>query len=215
MSAAFEEEYFAANYPDYERQNPPRKLRFYRRLAERALGDRERPRVLDLGCAFGHFLAALPAGWDRSGLDASRFAIEQARRKLPGASLAVADGPEIPFDGPFDLVVSFDVLEHLPELDQTRAAIAAKLAPGGHLIFVVPVYDGPAGALVRLLDRDPTHLHKRSRRSWLEWVEPGFEVVEWWGVLRYLLPGGYYLHLPTRRLRRWTPAIAVVARAKS
>lgn len=208
----YEEEYFAANYRDYERQNPPRKLAFYRRLAELAVGGRERPRVLDLGCAFGRFLAALPPAWELAGVDASRFAIADARRRLPDARLAVARGPEIPFPGPFDLVTSFDVLEHLPELDATRHEVAAKLAPGGAFLFVVPVYDGPTGPLIRLLDRDPTHLHKRPRRFWLDWAAADFAIEDWLGIARYLLPAGPYLHLATRRLRNATPAVAILAR---
>ena len=35
----FEAGYFAANYADYERQNPERKLRFYRQLVEDAHPD--------------------------------------------------------------------------------------------------------------------------------------------------------------------------------
>jgi hypothetical protein len=38
--------------------------------------------------------------------------------------------------------------------------------------------------------------------------------VQWQGILRYLLPGGYYLHLVTEDLRRHTPAIIVVARKR-
>lgn len=208
----FDRSYYERNYRSYELQNPPRKLAFYRALVERAAAGKARPRILEIGCAFGHFLATLDPRWRRCGMDASRYAVGRARRRAPEAAFAVADaGGEIPFAGGFDVIVAFDVLEHLADLARVREALLPRLAPGGRLVFVVPVYDGPTGPLVRLLDRDPTHVHKRSRAFWLDWAGRDLRIVEWWGVYRYLLPGGRYLHRPTRALRGVAPAVAVVA----
>ena len=208
----FDEAYYRRHYASYERQNPPRKLHFYRRLIEEAAGRAPGLRVLEIGCAFGHFLATLDPSWKRFGLDASEFAIENARRRLPEGTFAVGSAERIPFDGPFDAIGAFDVLEHLDDLNGARASIRAKLAQGGHFVFVVPVYDGPTGPIIRRLDRDETHVHKRSREFWLDWARRDFNVLDWRGITRYLLPGGWYLHWPTRRMRRYTPAVAVVAR---
>jgi hypothetical protein len=82
-------------------------------------------------------------------------------------------------------------------------------------VFVVPVYDGPLGWLVRRLDKDPTHVHKMPRNFWLEWAARTFEVVEWLGTYRYLTPLGVYVHFASRRLRRWSPAVAVAARRRN
>jgi hypothetical protein len=73
------------------------------------------------------------------------------------------------------------------------------------------VYDGPTGPIIHALDHDPTHVHKRGRDFWLDWTRQHFVLNRWCGIYRYLLPGGYYVHVPTRLLRRATPAIAVVA----
>ena len=207
----FEREYFESCYRNYARQNPPRKLRFYRRLVESAVPKTGRPRVLDIGCAFGSFLGALDPAWDRSGIDVSEFATEQASRTHPGATFVRADIGEIPLPGPFDIITAFDVIEHVPSLDLVASVVRSRLTVGGAFIFVVPVYDGPTGPIIHLLDRDPTHVHKRSRRFWLDWAETNFVLRDWWGVTRYLLPGGFYMHVPTRVLRGLTPAIAVVA----
>jgi len=211
----FERGYFEKNYRNYDRQNPPRKLRFYRSLAERVAPKDRAPRILDVGCAFGAFVGSLDPTWERFGSDVSRFAIERARERVPAATFAAADFSSIPFPGPFDIVTSFDVIEHVPSLDEVAATVRAKLRPGGHLIFVVPVYDGPTGPIIRLLDHDETHVHKRSRGFWLDWARANFTLVDWWGIYRYLMPGGLYPHVATRFWRRATPAIVVLARRDS
>jgi SAM-dependent methyltransferase len=208
----FEKSYFEKTYRNYSRQNPRRKLRFYRGLVERVVPRNRTPRILDIGCAFGAFLSELDPGWNRFGIDVSEFAIERAARALPDATFARADITEIPFSGPFDVITALDVIEHVPSLEQAASSIKAKLSSDGCILFVVPVYDGLTGPVVHLLDRDKTHLHKRSRGFWLRWAEEHFVPVEWLGLCRYLLPGGYYVHFSTYALRRFTPAIAVVAR---
>src|SRR5262249_3361336 len=109
---------------------------------------------------------------------------------------------------------SFDVIEHIPDLDSTRRSIYSLLKPGGIFVFVVPVYDGPLGWVVHALDKDPTHIHKTRRTFWLDWAAASFEVLEWQGAFRYMTPFGVYLHYPSRILRRGSPAIAVVARRR-
>lgn len=197
---SFEREYFDMAYGDYDAQNPPRKLRFYRGLAARAASGVERPRILELGCAFGSFLASLGPTWSRVGADVSRYAIEEARRRVPNVTFAVCPPGELPIEGTFDVVAAFDVLEHIPEVDAAGDALVRRVAPRGALVFVVPVYDGPTGPLIRWLDTDETHVHKQPRRFWLDWARRrGFLVTveDWWGIYRYLLPGGLYVHLPT------------------
>jgi SAM-dependent methyltransferase len=208
----FDAAYFERSYRTYAGQNPARKLRFYASLVEEAARGRTRPRILDLGCAFGYFLQVLGDGWSKFGVDASEFALEEARRRVPRATLALGRAEDIPFEGAFDVIAAFDVLEHLPGIEAVAAGVDARLAPGGAVVFVVPVYDGPAGPLVRLLDRDTSHVQRRSRRFWLEWAARCWRVESWLGLVRYYLEPFGYLHAPTRAFRRLTPAIAVVAR---
>lgn len=208
----FDRSYFETRYASYERQNPPRKMAFYRRLAEAAAGDCDTPRILDIGCAFGLFLSCLDARWERFGVDASEYAIARARERVPGVQFAVTASSELAFPGPFDVISALDVLEHIPALDDMLKRIAAGLRPQGGFVFVVPVYDGLTGPVIRFLDRDPTHVHKRARDFWLDRVSVHFQVVDWWGICRYLFPGGLYCHLVTKSLRRHTPAIACLAR---
>lgn len=209
---AFEREYYDRVYPDYARQNPPRKLRFYRGLVERAVPGDRAPSILDIGCAFGAFLGSLDPRWRKFGADVSRYATEQAARAVPEATFACGTIREIPFPGPFDVITAFDVLEHIPSLDEVASFVRSRLGPDGRLVFVVPVYDGVTGPIIRLLDHDETHVHKRSRDFWLAWAREHFTLLDWCGIYRYLVPGLGYVHRPTRLWRRFTPAIAVSAR---
>lgn len=211
----FEREYFDANYRNYRAQNPRGKLGFYRRMIERNAPLARPLALLDVGCGLGAFLGSLAErpDYDLAGTDLSEYAIGENRKHWPKVDFRVASATDRPFaDDSFDVVTAFDVIEHVPDLPGVARAVTAMLRPGGVFAFVVPVYDGLSGPVIRALDRDPTHVHKNPRRFWLDWARQHFEVVEWRGMLRYLLPGPWYLHVPTR-LGRWhTPAILVVCR---
>lgn len=212
LSTQFDERYFASCYGDYFRQNPRGKLRFYRELLQRHLPPSPSPRVLDLGCAFGLFLAELPREFRKFGVDASHHALSAAASRLPAAHFINADCGAPPISSRFDAIVAFDVLEHIPSVDATLEFVHRSLTPNGVFLFVVPVYDGPLGPIVRWLDRDPTHVHKRSREWWLARIGRSFEVISWTGIVRYLVARRFYLHLPSSAIRGVAPAIAVVSR---
>ncbi len=209
---AYDRAYYKKQYRNYEQQNPARKLAFYRDLVLQAATGVMCPRVLDIGCAFGHFLSVLPPHWERCGVDASEYAVRRALRRAPGAQFAISAAGKIPFDGPFDVITAFDVLEHVLGIADMLDWIAGNLRSGGWFVFVVPVYDGPTGPLIRWLDKDPTHINKNSRRFWLWTAGARFETHDWWGIIRYLLPGGIYIHAVTHVWRRFCPAIACVMR---
>jgi len=127
---SFEEEYFKKYYKDYNRQNPPAKMDFYRGLVEGASDGKSHPRILEAGCAFGKFLSSLNSRWLKYGFDISEFAIEHARESVPEAKLSVSALPHIPFKGPFDIIVSFDVLEHVLNIEEALLSVRSSLAPG-------------------------------------------------------------------------------------
>ncbi|MGE0606790.1 MAG: class I SAM-dependent methyltransferase [Pirellulales bacterium] len=215
----FDESYYREVYRDYDRQNPPAKLRHYaaqvKALKQPPVAER---RIHDIGCAFGRFLGELGSGWRRYGSDVSGYAIGRARKEQPECTFAVAEMGQAEREGfprQFHAVTAFDSIEHMPDPEQLAANVRGQLPPGGLFVFVVPVYDGLSGPLIRQLDRDPTHLHKWPRQRWLDWAGRHFEIVHWHGILRYLMPWGQYLHWPTKCFRWHTPAILVVATKKS
>jgi SAM-dependent methyltransferase len=96
--------------------------------------------LLDAGCGTGGFLAwaAAEGSFVRlCGVDISAEAIEFAREVAPAAELRVAPLDRLPFGGAeFDLVVSNDVLQHVPEgaLDASLKELRRVLRPGGTLL---------------------------------------------------------------------------------
>lgn len=204
-------DYFSEAYRDYYRQNPAYKLDHYLDQVERAKGNGSLA-LLDIGCGLGSFLAHMASNrpnWTLSGTDIDTAAVSKTANTVPRASVVQASAEEQPFpDGSFDVITAWDVIEHVADLDAVAASVSRMLRPGGSFFFVVPVYDSPLGWMLRILDRDPTHVHKNSRHFWLGWADTWFPVESWHGTFRYLL-GTRYLHFPTRRWRAWAPAILV------
>lgn len=98
-------------------------------------------RVLELGAGGGFFAAEL----DRRGFhnltlsDVTATTLAALRERLPVACLVGADGARLPFrDGSFDVVISTDVIEHIPEAGQHIAEVARVLAPGGRYYVKTP-----------------------------------------------------------------------------
>ena len=204
--------YFTEAYRDYLLQNPRRKLDHYLKVIEDHRSGVQT--LLDVGCGLGAFLGRARQRnpvWTLAGTDIDPEAVEATQALVPEATIRLCGADEAPFPAhSFDVITAWDVLEHVPDIEAARAAIHTMLKPGGLFVFVVPVYDGITGPVIRALDKDETHLHKMSRRFWLEWTAQGFTVLGWHGIFRYLVVGSY-LHFPTSRLRRHSPAILVAA----
>ena len=207
-------DYFDSAYRDYEGQNPPKKLDHYVDMLE------ARTRVpdlqlLDIGCGRGRFLQHVGArepSWRLFGIEPEPSGVTASSALVPEATIleGVADSLPFPSEG-FDVVTAWDVLEHVPDPRAALLEVKRCLRPGGVLGVVVPVYDSVTGPLIRALDRDPTHIHKESRDFWLRLIGEHFGAIEWHGIYRYLLGTSRYLHRPTRRLRRATPAVFISA----
>jgi SAM-dependent methyltransferase len=99
-------------------------------------------RVLDLGCGsgYGSFELARLAN-SVAGLDVSLEAVEYSADHFRAGNLqwAVASATATPFrDGTFDLVVAFEVIEHLSAWRDLLTEARRLLAPGGQFIVSTP-----------------------------------------------------------------------------
>ncbi len=101
-----------------------------------------RNRLCDVGCADGQFLElAASRGWRPFGIELNPPAAAAARAR--GAEVAVGVLEEIddlPW-GQFDLVTSWDVLEHTPDPGPFSDRLVRLLAPGGTLVVTTLNYD--------------------------------------------------------------------------
>lgn len=96
-------------------------------------------RILEVGCGPGNNLWFLnQEGFACSGFDASPTAIEYAKVRCGrGVELKVAEFPDVPFAGPFDLVIERAAVCYVPfeVAKQTIANIRTVLVPGGRFLF--------------------------------------------------------------------------------
>ena len=98
--------------------------------------------VLDVGCNTGYgTVRFLPVARRVVGIDVSHRAIEAAhRRAIDGRpEFVLGGGLELPFpDRSFDLVTSFQVLEHVPDPMVFLGELSRVTRPGGRVILATP-----------------------------------------------------------------------------
>jgi SAM-dependent methyltransferase len=94
--------------------------------------------ALDIGAAGGGNTRVLRAnGWQPIAIEYGAEGAEVARDR--GLNVLRADARRLPVaDGSIDLVVAFDVLEHIEEEDVAMAEINRVLRPGGVALMAVP-----------------------------------------------------------------------------
>jgi len=120
-------------------------------------------RVLDAGCGAGYGSAELArTAWSVTGIDRAEEAIAFARAnyRLPNLHFERASCTRLPHgDGSFDLVVAFEVIEHLDDWREFLLEARRVLASSGQFIVSTPnrLYytesRGPQGA-------NPFHVHE-------------------------------------------------------
>jgi ubiquinone/menaquinone biosynthesis C-methylase UbiE len=130
--------------------NVPRAVAAWHRMTERRLGDVAGRDVLEIGCGRGAFARLLAErGAHVTAADFSPAAVELTAETLadfPDCRALVADVEAIPFgDGAFDLVISQETLEHVPQPRQGLAELVRVTKPGGRLIVTTPNYLSPIG----------------------------------------------------------------------
>ena len=130
-------------------------LRF---LRETGLLQAER-RVLEIGSGRGGLLHELRAeGLDAVGVETSADRIAEARARFGPLPIEHVSGVTLPFaDETFDLVLSFDVFEHIPDSDGHLAEVRRVLRPGGWYLLQTPN----------------------------KWSNTLFETIRWWSFTRW------------------------------
>lgn len=100
-------------------------------------------KLLELGCATGAFLDVAKSAYDVEGIDVSDFAIEHAVGKGLKAHAGTLDTIGNQLTPPYDLVVLFDTIEHLPNPRNTMQRVYEMTRAGGK----VALSTGDAGSV--------------------------------------------------------------------
>jgi SAM-dependent methyltransferase len=164
--------------------------------------------LLEVGCGTGFVLAALHEAFPGMRLVGSELfaeGLEIARRRLPDVELVQLDAREMPFEAEFDVVGSFDVLEHVSEDEQALAGMRRALCVGGGLVLLVPQHP----RLWSEMDVVAHHVRRYTRRELGAKVErAGFDVVGTSSFVSALLPAMVLSRAARRAFRRPYDAVA-------
>ena len=97
--------------------------------------------ILEIGCGTGHNLAMLGGFGHVDALELDEEVRGFAEKRL-GRSIMSAPLPELAGvpDRHYDLIGTFDVIEHIEDDRAAVASIATKLKPGGKFVMTVPAH---------------------------------------------------------------------------
>jgi O-antigen biosynthesis protein len=129
-------------------------------------------RVLDAACGDGYGTAMLAAAGAVAalGVDLSEETVARAREKH-GIEAAAGDVTALPFDdGAFDLVVSFETIEHVADPLRALSELARVTAPDGALLVSTP---NPR----EYLDENPFHVRELDPDEFLAALRERFATV--------------------------------------
>lgn len=135
---------------------PQVKAGFKAEMRRAGLASGDRLDVLEIGFGNGAFLAYAKArGWNVTGLEVNEPLVETAKRNGFSAFCGNLAGFA---DNSFDLVVAFDVLEHVPQAEMAGllAEVERVLRGGGLFIARFPNGDSPFGLVHQ--NGDVTHV---------------------------------------------------------
>lgn len=170
----------------------------YRELLDSFEPFRKSNRILDMGCGAGYFLEeAAKRGWDAYGSEFGDLPLELSRDR--GLTVVPAPLARDAFPpGHFDVVTSFEVVEHLRDPLSEAATLANLVRTGGLFYCTTPNFNalsrhllGPRWEAIGY----PEHLNYFTPRTITSWLRGfGFRQIEL--ATTGLSPGQLLQHLP-------------------
>ena len=189
------EAYIAVEDETYLAEQVGREQTFARHLAslEQYTGPGHDRPLLDVGAYVGVFVkVALAAGWQATGVEPSRWAVNAARQYGIALIEGTLDVEEL-HNRRFDVLTMWDVIEHLADPSAELAKAYRLLNPGGVIAVHTMDITSPTARLMGrrwpwLMDM---HIHYFSCLSLAQFLEKvGFEII-WSGAQGRYLSLGY------------------------
>lgn len=126
--------------PDFEKRDEFGNNEANVRFLGETLAPDSRRRVLEIGSGRGALLRQLlQEGHRVQGVEINQDRIDESRRLFGALPITKVDGPTLPFaDASFDVVLSFDVFEHIPDTDAHLREVQRVLTPRGRYLLQTP-----------------------------------------------------------------------------
>jgi ubiquinone/menaquinone biosynthesis C-methylase UbiE len=154
--------------------------------------------LLEVGCGTGFVLQSIHQEFPEArtvGTEIYTAGLAFAAKRLPGVELLQMDARKLPYEAEFDLVVAFDVIEHILEDELVLQNFHRAIKPGGGCLITVPQHQW----LWSPMDEAACHQRRYSATELHTKVEAaGFRVLRSTSFVTLLLP----LMLASRRAAR-------------
>lgn len=180
------EEYFqggqADGYSDYVGSENVLRAEFRSVVEDLRRSGASGGKLLELGCAYGFFLAEAKSCFEVQGVEVSGSAARFCRSRGLDVEQGILTEEYVGRRAPFDTVVMLDVVEHLTEPDVVMELLHRAMKPGGRLLLSTGDWES---GLSRIMGKNwrlmtpPQHTFFFSPRTMSAMLARlGFEVVE-------------------------------------
>jgi SAM-dependent methyltransferase len=176
--AKFDKKYYQYAQSDDEWARVYRRRSYLYKAMARAVG-RYRPElkdVVEVGCGLGMFSYTLlnryPSVYLNAG-DISEYAVSVTQKNLADfgrAAVIVLNAEDLPYqDETADLIVCFDVIEHLANPEKFFEHAYRILKPGGLLLFTTPNPESFGAKVKGDIERQTGRPFRERMREWFGW----------------------------------------------
>jgi SAM-dependent methyltransferase len=144
--------------------------------------------MLEIGCGTGYVISGIARAFPKAYLAGSEIftvGLNIAAKRAPSATFMQMDARNIPFVDEFDVIGTFDVLEHIEEDERVLTQIFAALKPQGLVLVTVPQHMW----LWSVLDDSACHVRRYEAADLHRKIEAaGFTIVRSTSFVSTLLP---------------------------
>jgi SAM-dependent methyltransferase len=149
--------------------------RLFKNIVQRHLSSTGKTKFLEIGCGTGDFIQqiVMNKNLEITGSEIYLKGLLYAKKKLPNVNFVQFDVAKVSIDEAYDLIVAFDVFEHINDDVAAIANINKMLHKGGSLIITVPQHR----FLWSKLDNIVKHKRRYSRRDLVTKLQKnGFDI---------------------------------------